>query len=58
MLLAGEKFTEEFLQDLYLGCLPEEFAQFAGQSLAAAAEDDGAQSAGAWVRAPATTPMS
>ena len=49
MLLADEKFTEDYLQNLYLGCLPESFAQFAGKSVAAAAEDDGAESAGEWV---------
>ena len=48
ILLADEKFSEDYLQNLYLGCLPEEFAQFAGQSLAAAAADDRAQSAGEW----------
>ena len=48
MLLADEKFTEDYLQNLYLGCLPESFAQFAGKSVAAAAEDDGAESAGEW----------
>ena len=46
MLLADEKFTEDYLQNLYLGCLPESFAQFAGQSVAAAAEDDGARVGG------------
>lgn len=49
MLLAGEKFTDDFLQDLYLGCLPADFAEFAGQSITAAAGSDGAQSAGEWV---------
>jgi N-acyl-D-amino-acid deacylase len=37
-LLAGEKFTDEFLQNLYLGCLPADAAQFAGQSVTRAAE--------------------
>ena len=49
VLLAGEKFTEEYLADLYLGCLPESFARFAGQSVVAAASVDGARSAGEWV---------
>jgi N-acyl-D-amino-acid deacylase len=48
ILLADEKFSEDYLQNLYLGCLPEGFAQFAGQSMVAAAADDGAQSAGEW----------
>jgi N-acyl-D-amino-acid deacylase len=48
LLLAGEKFTEDYLQDLYLGCLPNEFADLAGKSVAAAAEDSGVR-AGEWV---------
>ena len=49
VLLSGEKFTEEYLANLYLGCLPESFARFAGQSVAAAASVDDARSAGEWV---------
>jgi N-acyl-D-amino-acid deacylase len=51
VLLAGEKFTDDYLQHLYLGCLPAGWAEFGGQSvLAAAAASDGAsQSAGEWV---------
>ena len=48
VLLAGEKFTEDYLQNLYLGCLPDEFADLAGKSVAAAAEGSGAR-AGEWV---------
>ena len=48
-LLADEKFTEGYLANLYLGGLPGSFARFAGKSVAAAAGDDGAQSAGEWV---------
>jgi N-acyl-D-amino-acid deacylase len=48
VLLAGEKFTEDYLQDLYLGCLPNEFADLAGKSVAAAAGDSGVR-AGEWV---------
>jgi N-acyl-D-amino-acid deacylase len=47
-LLAGEKFTDEYLADLYLGCLPSEAAQFAGQSVAQAAAGS-SQPAGEWV---------
>jgi len=36
-LLTGEKFTGEFLQHVYLGCLPGPHAALAGQSVAAAA---------------------
>ena len=53
-LLAGEKLTDEFLRDVYLGCLPASDAQHAGQSVAAAAagrlQSAGrSQSAGEWV---------
>lgn len=48
VLLAGEKFTEDYLQNLYLGCLPDEFADLAGKSVAAAAEGSGART-GEWV---------
>jgi N-acyl-D-amino-acid deacylase len=36
-LLAGEKFTAEFLRHVYLGCLPGSHAGLAGQSVTAAA---------------------
>ncbi len=48
VLLAGEKFTKQYLENLYLGCLPAEFAEFAGQSVAAAAAD-AAEPAGEWI---------
>ena len=47
-LLGGKKLTDEFLQDLYLGCLPADAAQFAGQSVTRAAEGS-SLSAGEWV---------
>jgi N-acyl-D-amino-acid deacylase len=47
-LLAGEKFTDDFLQDLYLGCLPARAAEFAGQSVTQAAAGS-SQSAAGWV---------
>ncbi len=48
VLLAGEKLTEEYLENLHLGCLPADFAGIAGQSVAAAAADAG-EPAGEWV---------
>ena len=48
VLLAGEKFTDDYLQNLYLGCLPDDFAEFAGQSITAAAGSDGSKPAGEW----------
>ncbi len=47
-LLAGEKFTDEFLQHVYLGCLPAAAAGFAGQSVAGAAARS-SRPAGEWV---------
>jgi N-acyl-D-amino-acid deacylase len=47
-LLAGEKFTDGYLRHLYLGSLPGELAEFAGESLTAAAARTG-QPAGEWV---------
>jgi N-acyl-D-amino-acid deacylase len=47
-LLAGQKFTDEFLQDVYLGCLPAAAAGSAGQSVAEAAARS-ARPAGEWV---------
>jgi N-acyl-D-amino-acid deacylase len=49
MLLAGEKFTDDYLQHLYLACLPAGWAEFGGQSVLAAAAADGSQPAGEWV---------
>lgn len=46
-LLASEKFTDGYLQNLYLGCLPAALAGAAGQSLTAAAASAG-QPAGEW----------
>ncbi len=46
-LLAGDKFTDAYLQNLYLGCLPAALAEFAGQSLTTAAASAG-QPAGEW----------
>ncbi len=47
-LLAGEKFTEEFLRALHLGSLPAELAGFAGLPVTEAARRTG-QPAGEWV---------
>jgi N-acyl-D-amino-acid deacylase len=47
-LLAGERFTDDYLQNLYLGCLPDSFAELAGKSVVAAAADGG-EPAGPWV---------
>ena len=47
-LLADEKFSDEYLQNLYLGSLPAELARFAGQSVAEAASGS-SRSAGEWV---------
>jgi N-acyl-D-amino-acid deacylase len=46
-LLADEKFTDDYLGDLYLGCLPGDLAALAGQSVAAAATAD-SQPPGEW----------
>jgi N-acyl-D-amino-acid deacylase len=48
-LLADEKFTQDYLQNLYLGSVPAELARFAGRSVATAAGDEGARPAGEWV---------
>ena len=48
MLLADEKFTDQYLGNLYLGCLPEAYAELAGLSIAEAASG-GDKSAGEWV---------
>jgi N-acyl-D-amino-acid deacylase len=47
-LLAGDRLTDDYLQNLYLGCLPARFAELAGKSVVAAAEDCG-ELAGPWV---------
>ncbi len=47
-LLAGERLTDDYLQNLYLGCLPGRFAELAGKSVVTAAADDG-EPAGPWV---------
>jgi N-acyl-D-amino-acid deacylase len=47
-LLAGEKFTDEFLQGVFLGSLPEGDSRFAGMSVAQAAAG-ASQPAGEWV---------
>jgi N-acyl-D-amino-acid deacylase len=47
-LLAGDKFTDGYLRDVYLGSLPEALAQFAGQPVTQAAAGR-APSAGEWV---------
>jgi N-acyl-D-amino-acid deacylase len=46
-LLAGEKFTDDFLRTVYLGCLPADLAELAGQSVASAAAAC-SQPAGVW----------
>jgi N-acyl-D-amino-acid deacylase len=48
-ILADEKLSETFLQDIYLGRLPAEFARFAGMPVASAAASEGSRSAGEWV---------
>ena len=47
-LLAQEKFTGDFLQHVYLGCLPAGAARFAGQSVTEAARRD-SRPPGEWV---------
>jgi N-acyl-D-amino-acid deacylase len=47
-LLAGPKFTDDFLRDVYLGDVPPRYAQFAGQAVTRAAAGR-APSAGEWV---------
>ena len=47
-LLAGAKLTDEYLRNVYLGCLPADAAQFAGQSVTQAALS-GSQPPGEWV---------
>jgi N-acyl-D-amino-acid deacylase len=48
-LLAGDKFTDQYLQHVYLGCLPASAAELAGQPVTAAAAARGARPAGEWV---------
>jgi N-acyl-D-amino-acid deacylase len=47
-LLAGEKFTDDYLRDVYLGDVPAPFAPLAGQPVTQAAAGRAA-SAGEWV---------
>ncbi len=47
MLLAGEKFSDDYLQNLYLGCLPPKDARLAGLSIAQAAASS-SQPPGEW----------
>jgi N-acyl-D-amino-acid deacylase len=47
-LLAGEKFTDGFLRNVRLGCLPAGSAEFAGQSVTEAARRS-SRPAGEWV---------
>jgi N-acyl-D-amino-acid deacylase len=47
-LLAGEKLSDAYLRDVYLGCLPPDAAQFAGMSVAEAAARS-SRPAGEWV---------
>ena len=47
-LLAGERLTDDYLHNLYLGCLPGSFAELAGKSVVTAAADGG-EPAGPWV---------
>jgi N-acyl-D-amino-acid deacylase len=47
-LLAGEKLTEAYLRNIYLGTVPEGIAGYAGLSVAGAAARDG-RPAGEWV---------
>ncbi len=48
VLLEDEKFSEGYLENIYLGCLPEEAARFAGMSVARAAAEN-SRPAGEWV---------
>jgi N-acyl-D-amino-acid deacylase len=47
-LLAGDKFTDQYLRNVYLGCLPASAAELAGQPVTAAAARS-ARPAGEWV---------
>jgi N-acyl-D-amino-acid deacylase len=47
-LLAGDKFTDHYLRNVYLGCLPASAAGLAGQPVTAAAARS-ARPAGEWV---------
>lgn len=47
-LLAGEKFTDRYLRNVYLGCLPASAADLAGQPVTAAAARS-SRPAGEWV---------
>jgi N-acyl-D-amino-acid deacylase len=47
-LLAGEKLSDTFLRDVYLGCLPASLAEFAGLAVTEAA-DRSSRRPGEWV---------
>ena len=47
-LLAGDKFTDQYLRNVYLGCVPASAAELAGQPVTAAATRS-ARPAGEWV---------
>ena len=47
-LLAGERLTDDYLQNLYLGCLPTASLELAGKSVVTAAADCG-EPPGPWV---------
>jgi N-acyl-D-amino-acid deacylase len=47
-LLAGERFTDSYLQALTLGCVPADMAGWAGRTIAEAAADS-ARPAGEWI---------
>jgi N-acyl-D-amino-acid deacylase len=47
-LLRQERFTDQFLQNVFLGCVPASAAEFAGQSITEAAARN-SQPAGEWV---------
>ena len=48
-LLAGDKFTDQYLQNVYLGGVPAGAAELAGQPVTAAAAAHGSRPAGEWV---------
>ncbi len=49
-ILADEKLSSEFLEDIYLGCLPGAFGRFAGMSVARATVSEvlGRRGSGCW----------
>src|SRR5690242_2385020 len=48
-LLAGDKFTDQYLQNVYLGRVPASAAELAGQPVTRAAAARGSRPAGEWV---------